>query len=88
MRRISDRQVGSTTPKRAVKLAMRGRSVGSASTAAPWGVNPSDAKRCALSRPLDLPGEVEGKVGSSRSVRVGVRGYTRVHGGTAGVSQR
>lgn len=63
---------------------MRGGSVGSASTAAPWGVNPSDA----LSQLLDLPGEVEGKVGSSRSVRVGVRGYTRVHGGTAGVSQR
>lgn len=57
---------------------MRGGSVGSASAAAPWGVNPFDAKRRALIRPLDLPREVEGKVESSRSVCVGVRGYTRV----------
>ena len=87
-RGISRQEVGSTTPKRAVKPAMRGGSVGSASAAAPRGVNPFDARRCALIQLLDLPGEVEGKVGSSQSVHVGVRGYRHVHGGSASMSQR
>lgn len=60
---IHRRGVGSTTPKRAVKPA-----------AALRGLNPFDSTRRALIRPLDPPaGAVEGKVGSSRSVRVGTR---------------
>ena len=84
-RGISRRELSSTTPRRAAKPAMRGGSLGSASATAPRRVNPFYARRPALIRPLDLPREVGGKVGSSRSVRV--RGYTRVHRGTTGMSQ-
>lgn len=44
-RGISCRKVGSTTPERAAKQAMRGGSVGSASAAAPRRLNPLDDKR-------------------------------------------
>lgn len=68
---ISSREVGSKTPERAAKQAMRGGRAGSASAAAPRGVNPFHDKRRALIRLLDAPAEVQGKVGSSRRARLG-----------------
>lgn len=83
---MSCREVGPTTPERAEEQAMRGESVGSAS--APRGVNPFDAQRCALLRPLDLRGEVEGEAGSSRSVCGGTAAASQRSAGSAGAEDR